>query len=153
MRLIGTICITLLSFYLLFNTSIIEFIISYLLAFPLTYLFFTLRSFTRTKRMLGSLSRNGRYILSRRKETGYYRFFLTLLIVTIAPFIMIAIHPVIALGFILGFLCGHGFSELTHYAYVKSVESELGGKLYYFISEQDAEGYFYTGVRVLKYKY
>jgi len=151
LRLIGTSFLTIISLYLLFNTSLTEFILSFLVVFPTSYTFLSLRNISRTRRIVRELSKNSeRYIESKRKEVSYYKFFILIMVLTIIPFILIMIHPVIGLGSVLGFLCGHGFSEITHYAYVKRAEEELGGELYYFMSELSSDGYYYTGVRVLK---
>jgi len=150
LRIIGTFLCTTISFYLLFNTTVTEFILSFLVLFPASYTVLSLRNIFKTRKIVKGLSKEGRFIISRRKEISYYRFFALIMILTIIPFLLILIQPVITLGAILGFLCGHGFSGLTHYAYVKKLEGELGGEMYYFMSQLSEEGCYQVGVRVLK---
>jgi len=97
------------------------------------------------------LNNKDKCVLKRRKKTSYYRFFAKIIITMICFLVLpVIINPVVALGIILGTICGYGFSELTHYAYVSKYESKLGGELYYFLSEVKSDGYYYVGIRLLK---
>lgn len=99
-----------------------EFILSFLIAFPATYTILTVFRLFKTNRIISMLKREDRYIKSTRRKK-IYKIFIK---------IVILVHPVIGLGLTLGTFCGHGFSEITHYVYVKSAERNLKGRIYYF---------------------
>jgi len=149
-RILGTLLSTILSLYLLFNTLMIEFILSLLIVFPASYIFFIILNIFKTRRIISELEKKDRYIQSKRKGENYYKFFIRIMMLVIAPFIVILFSPVIGLGLILGVFCGHGFSEITHYAYVKGAERKLKGRIYHFTSMAGPDGYYYTGFRVVR---
>ncbi|MCS7386406.1 MAG: hypothetical protein NDF55_06690 [archaeon GB-1867-005] len=150
-RIAEVILSTAVSFYLLFNTILIEFIISFLMTFPISYIILSTFNILKTKKISDKLNDKQKYIKSKHKGETYYKFLVKIILITIAPFIIIMISPIIGLGTILGFICAHGFSEITHYAYVKNVERRLGGRLYHFISITSINGYYYTGFKVVKH--
>jgi len=151
LRVVETILATAIALYLLHATTIVNFVLSFTISFPLAYAILTSRDLLKTRKVLIKLNNKDKCILRRRKETSYYRFFAKIIIAMICFLVLpVIINPVIALGIILGAICGHGFSELTHYAYVSKCENKLGGELYYFLSEVKSDGYYYVGIRLLK---
>lgn len=141
---------TMLSLYLLFNTQLLRFVISFIVGLPSTFGAITLYKITKFKKVLKYVSKDGKYLERRRSEERYYRFLARILLLTILPLILpLIIDPVIALGIILSVICGYLFSEIMHYAYVLNEERRLGGRLYYFITEVGPDGYYYSGIRLV----
>jgi len=151
LRIAETVLATAISLYLLYATTIVSFVLSFTISFPLAYTILTLRDLLKTRKILIELNSRDKCILKRRKEMSYYRFFAKIIVTMVCFLVLpVVINPVIALGIILGAICGHGFSELTHYAYVSRCENRLGGELYYFLSEVKSDGYYYVGIRLLR---
>jgi len=150
MRIMGTVLLTATALYLLFNTIIVEYVISFIFSYAASYVILTINKIFNTKKILKALEEKDRYIISEHSGNFYHKFLMKIIVMVTLPFLIILIYPTMGLGLILGVICGHGSSELTHYTYTKKTEKRINGKLYYFTSIIGIEGKYFTGIKVAK---
>lgn len=144
---------TLVSLYLVFNTTIIVFILSYLLSLLLLFLLITFYNFYNLNKIGKIIEREGRYIIVKRKKSNLLLNQISFIIITLAPFIaFLLFDPTIVLGLILGSLCAWGYSRIILYFHVKNIwEPKLGGELVIFLSPIRDDQTFVKGIKVIKY--
>ncbi len=94
----------------------------------------------KTDRALAIIASKGEYEELRRG--GLQELLKSLAVVYAALLIFVLLHPVVALGLVMGALTARGFADSVHYLYVKRLERVHGARIVAYVEDAGREGWY-----------